>query len=69
MNQTALLRSTAKNVFAKAGAEIGSRFLGVLFVLLAARALGPDGFGKFTFAAALAPTDRDSAGRSGARNC
>jgi len=54
MNRTALLRSTAKNVLAKAGAEIGSRFLGVLFVLLAARALGPEGFGKFTFAAALA---------------
>ena len=54
MNRTTLLQSTAKNVLAKAGAEIGSRLLGVLFVLLAARSLGPEGFGKFTFAAALA---------------
>ena len=49
-----LLRGIAKNILAKAGAEVGSRFLGVVFILLAARMLGPEGFGKFTFAAALA---------------
>ena len=54
MSQGALLRRTAKNVLAKAGAEIGSRLLGILFTLLAARILGPGGFGKFTFAVALA---------------
>lgn len=53
-DQAALLRRTTKNVLAKAGAEVGSRLLGVLFILLAARMLGPGGFGKFTFAAALA---------------
>ena len=54
MNGGGLLRSTAKNILAKAGAEIGSRFLGIIFILMAARVLGPEGFGKFTFAAALA---------------
>ena len=43
----------ARNAFLK-GAVQATRLLSLAFVILAARALGPEGFGKFTFAYALA---------------
>jgi O-antigen/teichoic acid export membrane protein len=43
----------ARNALLK-GAVQGTRLLSLAFVVLAARALGPEGFGKFTFAYALA---------------
>lgn len=43
----------ARNALLKGVAEVTSRLLTVLFLMMAARLLAPEGFGKFTFAASL----------------
>lgn len=47
------LRGIARNFLAKTAAEVGTRLLSVLFFMVVARVLAPEGFGKFTFAYAL----------------
>jgi len=50
---TGTLRQIARNLLAKTTAEVLTRLLSVLFFMVVARTLAPEGFGKFTFAYAL----------------
>lgn len=50
---SATLRRIARNLVAKTTAEVTTRLLSILFFMVVARVLEPEGFGKFTFAYAL----------------